>query len=73
MSWMSGASVDRAPSGAGITVAKVKLPRICGHRAICVRGIHDGQDKTAYPPESRRQMVDLVYADRSPEQLVQWF
>src|SRR5271166_6139545 len=24
----------------------VKLPRFRGHRTICVRGVHDGQDKT---------------------------
>jgi len=25
----------------------VKLPRFRGHRTICVRGVHDGQDKSS--------------------------
>jgi hypothetical protein len=28
---------------------KVKLPRFGGHRTICVRGVHDGQDKRSLP------------------------
>jgi MFS family permease len=29
--------------------APVKLPRFGGHRTICVRGVHDGQDKRSLP------------------------
>ncbi len=32
-----------------------------------------GKTRRAYPPELRRQMVDLVHAGRSPEQLAQEF
>ena len=27
----------------------LKLPRFGGHRTICVRGVHDGQDKRSLP------------------------
>ena len=27
----------------------MKLPRFGGHRTICVRGVHDGQDKRSLP------------------------
>jgi hypothetical protein len=28
---------------------RVKLPRFRGHRTICVRGVHNGQDKRSLP------------------------
>ena len=28
---------------------QLKLPRFGGHRTICVRGVHDGQDKRSLP------------------------
>ncbi len=30
-------------------ISSVKLPRFRGHRTICVRGVHDGQDKRSLP------------------------
>ena len=33
------------PSARGL----MKLPRFGGHRTICVRGVHDGQDKRSLP------------------------
>ena len=64
---MSCASVDKAPTGAGTIVTKVKLPRIRGHRTI----LSPRPRWASQPPEFRRQIVNLVHADRSLEQLAQ--
>src|SRR5512133_2896503 len=52
---------------------RLKLPRFRGHRTIWVRGVHMGKTRAAYPPEFRRQMVELVRAGRSPEELAREF
>jgi hypothetical protein len=55
----------------GSIVTILKLPRFGGHRTIWDRGVHDGQDKRRIRTYSkfRRQMVELVHAGRSPEDL----
>ena len=40
---------------------------------ICVRGFHDGQDKASLPTRVPCQMIELVHAGRSPEELAHEF
>ena len=51
----------------------LKLTRFRGHRTVCVQGVHDGQDEIAVPAQFRRQMVELVHAGRTPEELAAEF
>jgi transposase len=54
--------------------AKVKLPRFCGHRHICVfEESMMSKSRRAYAPEFRRQLVELVHAGRTPEDLAREF
>jgi hypothetical protein len=48
------AAVEAGPAeGEFYTLSKagakndLKLTRFCGHRTVCVQGVHDGQDKIA--------------------------
>ena len=50
----------------------LKLPRFRGHRIIWVRSTM-AKTRRAYPPEFRRQIVELVYGGRTPEELAQEF
>ena len=43
---VTGTYDDGKPYGQSI-MSILKLPRFRGHRTICVRGVHDGQDQTS--------------------------
>jgi transposase len=47
---------------------EVKLPRFRGHPTVWVFGLHNGK-AAPYAPEFRRQMIELVRAGRTPEEL----
>ena len=49
--------------------AYLKLTRFRGHRNICVQETTMAKTRPPYTPEFRRQMVELVRAGRSPEEL----
>ncbi len=49
------------------------MARFRGHPALWVGGDHDAKITTPYPPEFRRQMIELVRAGRSPEELAKEF
>ena len=46
---------------------RMKLTRFRGHPGIF--GVHDGKEAGTYAPEFRRQMIELVRAGRTPEEL----
>ena len=47
----------------------LELTRFGGHVMARENGVHDAKDHPPYPPESRRQMVELVRWGRSAEAL----
>jgi transposase len=49
----------------------VKLTRFRGHRNIVLKVSTMAKTRPPYTPEFRRQMVELVHAGRSPEELAQ--
>ena len=51
----------------------MKLTRFCGHPNIGVFEVHDGEKQGPYAPEFRRQMIELVWAGRGPEELAKEF
>ncbi len=48
------------------------LPRFRGHPTVWVFGVHNGK-AAPYAPEFRRQMIELVRAGRTPEDLAKEF
>jgi transposase len=51
----------------------LKLTRFRGHRNICVQESTMAKTRPPYTPEFRRQMVELVRAGRSPQELARKF
>jgi transposase len=51
----------------------LKLPRFRGHRTIWFEESTMAKTRAAYPAEFRRQMVELVHAGRTPEELAHEF
>ena len=57
----------------GLPKVDLKLPRLRGHPNIGVFGVHNGRKHAPYAPEFRRQMIELVRAGRTPEELAKEF
>ena len=58
---------------AGAANRELKLHRFRGHPTGWVFGVHNGKKHPPYAPEFRRQMIELVRAGRTPEELAKEF
>ena len=59
--------------GAAFIFVHLGLTRFRGHLTIWEKGVHDAKKETDYAAEFRAQMIELVGAGRTPEELSREF